>query len=332
MARKCIALLSGGLDSMLAIRIMQEHGVEVEALNFKTVFTCCQDQSALMARELGVQLTVLSQEDDYIDLIRNPRFGYGKGANPCVDCRIYMFEKARTYMEQQGADFMVSGEVVGQRPMSQKRRDLEVISHHSGNNDVLLRPLSAKVLPPTKPETEGWVDRDKLYGFFGRSRKGLIQLAKQLDIATIPTPSTGCSLTEPQFSKKVFDLIQIEVAPKRWDFEILKTGRHFRFDARTKVVVGRNAAENDHLEYAHRMPEATSTAIVRPENFTGPSAIVLGPLTDSVQRYAAGLVRRYSKLDDIDSPVAELITADGTQRIHAAAHEDAEIAETISAQ
>jgi len=330
MTRKCIALLSGGLDSMLAIRIMQEQGIEVEALNFKTVFTCCQDQSALMARELGVQLTVLSQEDDYLDLVRDPRFGYGKGANPCVDCRIYMFEKARLYLDQQDADFMVSGEVVGQRPMSQKRRDLEVISHHSGNNELLLRPLSAKLLPPTKPETEGWVDRDQLYGFFGRSRKGLIQLAQRLGLKEIPTPSTGCSLTEPRFSRKVFDLIQIESAPKRWDFEILKTGRHFRFDEKTKVVVGRDESENDQLEYAHRMPEATSSAIVRPENFVGPSALVVGPLTESVQHYAAGLVRRYSKVETDLEPIAELITADGTQRIAAESNQQAEAALTIA--
>ncbi|HIN95822.1 MAG TPA: hypothetical protein EYN03_09265, partial [Planctomycetes bacterium] len=143
---RCVTLLSGGLDSMLAIRIMQDQGIEVEALNFKTMFTCCQDLSAQAATRLGVRLTVVSQEDDYLELIKKPRFGYGKGANPCVDCRIYMFERAHKFMEQIGADFIVSGEVVGQRPMSQKRRDLDVISHQSGLEDLLLRPLSAKLL------------------------------------------------------------------------------------------------------------------------------------------------------------------------------------------
>ena len=144
---------------MLAIRIMQAQGIEVEALNFKTMFTCCQDLSAQAAHRLGVRLTVVSQEDDYLELIKNPRFGYGKGANPCVDCRIYMFERAQKFMEQIGADFIVSGEVVGQRPMSQKRRDLDVISHQSGLEDLLLRPLSAKLLLPTLPERKGLVDR-----------------------------------------------------------------------------------------------------------------------------------------------------------------------------
>ena len=199
---RCIALLSGGLDSMLAIRIMQEQGIEVEALNFKTMFTCCQDTSAQVARDLGVNLTIIGQEDDYLDLVRNPEYGYGKGANPCVDCRIYMFERAKKFMHQVDAQFIISGEVVGQRPMSQKRSDLDTISYQSGLEDLLLRPLSAKLLPPTKPEREGLVDREKLYGVQGRSRKFLIELAHKYNLKEIPTPSTGCSLTEPEFGRK----------------------------------------------------------------------------------------------------------------------------------
>ena len=151
---RCLALLSGGLDSMLAIRLMQEQGIEVEAINFKTIFTCCQDTAAKAARDLGVRLTIIGQEDDYLDLVRKPMFGYGKGANPCIDCRIYMFERARLAMDQLGASFVVSGEVLGQRPKSQKRRDLEIIAFHSDLEDLLLRPLSAKLLPPTRPERE----------------------------------------------------------------------------------------------------------------------------------------------------------------------------------
>ena len=162
MPRRCIALLSGGLDSMLAIRLMQEQGIEVEGVNFKTIFTCCQDEAGQAARELDITLTVVGQEEDYLDLIEKPSFGYGRGANPCVDCRVYMFRKAAKYMDQFGADFMVSGEVIGQRPKSQKKRDLEIISHHSDLDDRLLRPLSAKLLPATLPEREGWVDREKL--------------------------------------------------------------------------------------------------------------------------------------------------------------------------
>jgi len=296
---RCIALLSGGLDSMLAIRIMQEQGIEVEALNFKTMFTCCQDMSAQVARDLGVNLTIIGQEDDYLDLVRNPEYGYGKGANPCVDCRIYMFERAKKFMHQIDAQFIISGEVVGQRPMSQKRSDLDTISYQSGLEDLLLRPLSAKLLPPTKPEREGLVDREKLYGVQGRSRKFLIELAHKYNLKEIPTPSTGCSLTEPEFGRKVHDLIQIQVDDKPWDYDTLNVGRHFRWNESTKVILGRDHQENLKLEYMHKMEDATSSALIEPLSFKGPIALVTGPASDDSISYAAGLVYRYgSTLDD----------------------------------
>ena len=327
---RCVTLLSGGLDSMLAIRIMQDQGIEVEALNFKTMFTCCQDLSAQAAHRLGVRLTVVSQEDDYLELIKNPRFGYGKGANPCVDCRIYMFERAEKFREQIGADFIVSGEVVGQRPMSQKRRDLDVISQQSGLEDLLLRPLSAKLLLPTLPERKGLVDRDRLYAFQGRSRKGLIRLAKAYGLDEVPTPSTGCALTEPLFGKKVHDLIQIQVDPQPWDFQLVKIGRHFRFDNQTRVILGRNEAENHQLEYSHRLPEATSTALLDPENFSGPVALVSGPPTEQAIEFALALVLRYgTKKKETDNSVFVTI-GQQTSTMLAMAHPQAAAAETIS--
>ena len=327
---RCVTLLSGGLDSMLAIRIMQEQGVEVEALNFKTMFTCCQDLSAQAAHRLGVRLTVVSQEDDYLELIKKPRYGYGKGANPCVDCRIYMFERALKFMKQIGADFIVSGEVVGQRPMSQKRRDLDVISHQSGLEDLLLRPLSAKLLLPTLPERNGLVDRERLYAFEGRSRKGLIRLAKAYGLEEVPTPSTGCALTEPLFGRKVHDLIQIQVSPQPWDFELVKVGRHFRFDQQTKVVLGRNEVENQQLEYAHRLPEATSTALLDPESFTGPLALVTGPCSDEVIEFAMGLLVRYGKANHLDDYRVCVTIGEQTKVQQAARNSQAEEALTIS--
>ena len=326
MSRRCVVLLSGGLDSMLAIRIMQEQGIEVEALNFKTIFTCCQDQSAQTARDLGVRLTVVGQDDDYLDLVKQPQFGRGKGANPCVDCRIYMFEKAKRFMHQIGADFIVSGEVVGQRPMSQKRRDLDRIAYHADLEDLLLRPLSAKLLQPTLPEREGWVDRERLYGIEGRSRKRLIALAKQYGLKAIPTPSTGCSLTEPKFSKKVFDLIDAPGASQRWDFELLKIGRHFRYDPQTKVIVGRDAAENEQLRYAHQLPDAASTAALVPENFVGPQALLIGPRIGEAIAFAASLMLRYSR--DYD-PQNALVRVDD-QIINASASELAGSLDTIA--
>lgn len=297
-SRRCLALLSGGLDSILAIRLMQRQGIVVEAVNFKTIFTCCQDESAQAARRLGIPLTVLSQQDDYLEIVKNPQFGYGKGANPCIDCRIYMFQRARTYMEQCGADFIVSGEVVGQRPMSQKKKDLQVISAQSELDDILLRPLSAKLLPPTLPEREGWVDRQQLYDFNGRSRKGLVRLAKQLGIDEIPVPSTGCALTEPIFSKKIYDLVVLEPQAGRWHYELLKVGRHFRMDGSTKVVVGRNEAENATLRYVHGLAEAESSLALIPRGFQGPVALLIGDETGESMRFAQGLMMRYSKVAD----------------------------------
>jgi len=205
MTRSAVALLSGGLDSMLAIRLVQAQGISVEALNFQTLFTCCRDDAAQAARELGVRLTVLNSQDDYLELVRAPRYGYGKGANPCVDCRIYMFRIARQFMDQIGASFVISGELLGQRPMSQKRMDLAVIARQAGLDDLLVRPLSALHLPPTLPERAGWLDRTQLHGFTGRGRKGLIALARQFGFRSIPHPSSGCALTDPEFSRHVHE-------------------------------------------------------------------------------------------------------------------------------
>lgn len=313
MPMRCVALLSGGLDSQLAVRIMQSQGIEVEAVNFKTAFTCCQDQAGQAARMLGVPLTVLAPQDDYLDLIRRPRFGYGKGANPCIDCRIYMFQKARQFMQQIDAQFIVSGELVGQRPMSQKKRDLLVISRHSDLDDLLLRPLSARCLPPTLPERAGWVRRDDLYAFTGRSRKGLIQLAQRFGLPDIPAPSNGCALTEPRFARKVFDLVDLHPQASAWDFELLKHGRHFRFSGEQKVVVGRHEAENQHLVLMHSQPDARSSALLEPDNFNGPITLLVGPLVPEALQYAADLLARYGASHQASRPRIRASHAAGTE-------------------
>ena len=328
---RCIAVLSGGLDSMLAIRIMQEQGVEVDALNYKTIFECCQDRAGQAARGLDVPLSVVSQEDDYLEIVKNPRFGYGKGANPCIDCRIYMFQRAKRFMEQIGADFIVSGEVAGQRPMSQKRWQLDTIAYHSDLEDLLLRPLSAKLLRPTRPEREGWVDRDKLYEFSGRSRKGLIQLGKDLELPYIPDPSTGCALTEVQFGRIVHDLLKLEPQATPWDFEILKGGRHFRFDDKTKVIAGRNEVENEQLEHMHKLPEASSSAMLHAENYVGTSVLIIGPLSSDVLQFAGGLMHRYGKAKTVENPQIEVIQRDRTWVMPIAATEEAQQATTVAA-
>ena len=258
---------------MLAIRILQEQGAQVEALNFRTTFTCCQETAAQAAHQLGVKHTVLAQEDDYLDVIRRPRYGYGRGANPCVDCRIYMFRKAQAYMQDVGADCVISGEVLGQRPMSQKRRDLDTIAHESGLEDRLLRPLSALRLPATQVERDRVVDRRRLYGFVGRSRKPLIALARQFGFSNIPSPSTGCALTEPQYAVKVHDLIQLDPANNAWDLPA-EHGRHVRFVAQLR------SSSPARAKPLSRSPLPPSPALgLAHSDGLGPSALVCGPST-----------------------------------------------------
>lgn len=306
MKRRAVVLMSGGLDSILATRILQEQGIEVEALNFRTIFTCCQDMSAQASHELGVRLTVVGQEDEYLDLIKKPKYGYGRGANPCVDCRIYMFQIAKKFMEQVDAQFIASGEVVGQRPMSQKYRDLKIISEDSDLTDLLLRPLSAKLLPETRPEREGIVDREQLYDIQGRSRKRLIELANHFGIKHIPQPSTGCSLTERDFGYKVHDLIQIQPHSGRWDFELLRYGRHIRVDSDTRIVVGRDEQENLSMAAMFAQEESTASVMFTPQNFCGPTVLICGPATDANLELASGLVLRYSKRYDSKSALCEI--------------------------
>ncbi|NLX57229.1 MAG: tRNA 4-thiouridine(8) synthase ThiI [Planctomycetaceae bacterium] len=292
---RCVALLSGGLDSHLAVRLMQQQGLEVVALHCRSPFAVGPDRAEQAATCLGVPLTIVSLGDDYLDIVRQPRFGYGRGANPCVDCRVHMFSLARSCLQQHEAQFVVSGEVVGQRAGSQKRRDLDTIAHHSGLHERLLRPLSARLLPVTLPERAGWVDREKLYGFYGRGRRGLIQLARALGIDEIPTPSTGCVLTEPPFARKVFDLLQHQTRAGRWDFELLKFGRHFRLNNQCKVVLGRREAENHQLEHLHAVPEAGESTLLAPDGFVGPTALVVGPLTDQAYAFACELMHQFAR-------------------------------------
>jgi hypothetical protein len=292
---RAVALFSGGLDSMLAVRLMQEQGFEVDALNVRTPLRCCRASAAAAAAELGVPLAVLAAGDDYLDVIRRPAHGYGKAVNPCVDCRIYMARLARQWSAEIGACVVVSGEVLGQREMSQKRLALDRIARESGLEGRLLRPLSARLLAPTIPEREGLVDRAKLGAMSGRGRRELIALARRLGIRTIPTPSAGCPLVEVSFAPRVRDLIAHRPAATRWEFELLALGRHVRVDAQTKLVVGRNAEENALLERFLQRADVGQAALLSPEGFSGPEVLVVGPATRPALDLAGALMLRYGK-------------------------------------
>jgi len=292
-----VVLFSGGLDSSLAVRIMQEQGWQVEALHIRLPFDPSWSLMASCAAELGVPLTTLSVEDDYMEIIRRPRFGYGRGMNPCIDCRIYMCRMAKRRMEQTGASLVVSGELLGQRPSSQKRRDLELIEIYSGLEGRLLRPLSAKLLKPTLPEQEGLLDRDRLYDFRGRTRRPLLELAQKLGIPSIPTPSPGCRLTDLSFVPRVRDLLEHDPEATRADFELLNFGRHIRLDSHHKVVLGRNASDNHAIRTLAEQYRPARWTLLEPENFTGPLAVLIGPPTEEALQRPAHLVARYGDCD-----------------------------------
>lgn len=296
--RRAIVLFSGGLDSTLAVRILQEQGVTVEALNVRTTYACCKLPAAQAAAALGLELTVVSVADDYLDLIRRPLHGYGRGLNPCVDCRIYMCKMAKRLMLERGACAVVTGEVLGQRPKSQKRVALSLVERESGLEGRLLRPLSAKLLAPTIPECQGLIERQRLYAFSGRSRKGLVELAGQFGIRAIPAASSGCALASTSFAVRARDLLQREASPARWDFELLKIGRHVRIDAQVKAVLGRNALENAALDEFFTRHDAPKCTLLVPESFQGPSSLLVGPADEQHRRLAGALMLRHTRRFD----------------------------------
>lgn len=298
MQRKAIALLSGGLDSTLAVKVLLEQGIAVEALNFTSPFcTCtgknagCKSEAVRVAEEFNIPIKVMNKGLDYLELVRKPRHGYGKGLNPCIDCRIFLLKKAKEYMQEVGADFVITGEVLGQRPMSQRRDTLRVIERESGLEGLLLRPLSAKHFQPTIPESEGWVDREKLLAMQGRSRREQFELAEELDVKNYPCPAGGCLLTELSFVGKVRDVFEHCDDLNLRDFRLLKLGRHFRIGERTKVIVGRNDAENNLLEAALQPGEAALRWVDGPS----PLAALMGKSDPELRRIAAQILLRYTK-------------------------------------
>ena len=300
MKRKALALLSGGLDSTLAVKMMLDQGIDVEALNFTSPFcTCtgknagCKSEAVRVAEEFKIPIKVMNKGVEYLEVVRNPSHGYGKGMNPCVDCRIFLLRKARDYMAESGADFVITGEVLGQRPMSQRRNTLRLIERESGLEGLLLRPLSARHFPPTIPEQNGWVDRNRLLAVQGRSRKEQIQLAEDLDVTNYPCPAGGCLLTETTFVPKIKDLFDHADQLNLRDFRLLRVGRHFRTGPRTKVIIGRNEADNLVLEQqAHK-----EDVVMRWLDGGSPAGIVMGECDESAVDRAAQLILRYTRAD-----------------------------------
>lgn len=294
--KKAVALLSGGLDSSLAVRIMQNQGFYVEGLNVITPFTNTVKQAQHAAEDLKCELRCVPVDDSYIEIIRNPKFGYGKGANPCLDCHLFMCRMAQRRMEETGSDLVITGEILGQRPMSQRRHHLEMIEHHSGLKGRILRPISAKLLPPTIPELEKLVDREKLYGFQGRMRGPLHALAKELGITYIPQAMPGCCLTEHTFAPRVYDLIRNTPAACRWEYDLLTAGRHARIDENVRIIIARNERDCDKIRalFMAHYQERSDMAYFEPETYMGPSVLLIGRVNTETLRLAAAFQVHYS--------------------------------------
>ncbi len=243
---KAIGLLSGGLDSMLAVRVIQDQGIEVLGLTFETPFFTANNAKRA-AKDLGIKLKVLDVTEEHLEIVRFPAHGYGRTLNPCIDCHAFMFRKAGELMDQLNFDFIFSGEVLGERPMSQNYRSLKTVAKESGYREYILRPLSAKRLPETKPESEGKVDRERLFSFHGRSRRPQIELAKKYNLHWYPNPAGGCLLTDPNFGLRLKDLMEKDPNFEIRDVKLLNVGRHLRLNEKTKLIIGRDENENEKL-------------------------------------------------------------------------------------
>ncbi|MDH3979914.1 MAG: tRNA (5-methylaminomethyl-2-thiouridylate)-methyltransferase [Gammaproteobacteria bacterium] len=325
--RKAVALISGGLDSLLAARVVMEQGVHVEGINFFTGF-CVEGHTHAIrkqdskrpkrnnalwsAEQLGIKLHIIDIIDEYKDVVINPKHGYGANLNPCLDCKIFMVNKARQWMIEHGFDFIITGEVVGQRPMSQRKDTMPVVARDSGAEDRLVRPLCAKNLPPTLPEQEGWLDRDLLHGFNGRSRKPQIALAAHYGFEDFAQPAGGCCfLTDRQYSVKLEDLWKTRGSREYEldDIMLLKVGRHLRPRPHFKMIVGREEGENRFLEgYRKRFVHLLPTSHV------GPLVLLDGEVGAEDIELAARLTARFSKGRDAQRVTVQINEREGAMR------------------
>ena len=325
--RKAVALISGGLDSMLAARVVKDQGIHVEGLNFFTGF-CVEghthairrvgknkpkrNNSLWVAEQLGIKLHIIDVIEEYKDIVLNPAHGYGQNLNPCLDCKIFMVNKAKAWCEENKFDFIFTGEVVGQRPKSQRRETLPIIARESGADDRLLRPLCAKNLPATLPERESWVDREALFDFHGRNRKPQIALAESLGFSEYAQPAGGCCfLTDKAYAGKLADLWQSrgERDYELDDIMLLKVGRHLRPKPHYKLIVSREEGENNYLSgYRNEFISLES------KSCNGPLALRDGEPRDDDIEQAAAIVARYGQGRDAEEVLVEVRMKNGDLR------------------
>ncbi len=294
--RKVVALLSGGLDSQLAVKMMQNQGFEVSAVAIKTPFCdfdCgrgCGFEIRERADTLGVNLKTVYLGDEYIEMLKNPKHGFGSGMNPCIDCRSMMFKAAKKHMGEIGADFIISGEVLGQRPMSQHGPALKTIEKESELEGYIVRPLSGALLPKTIPEENGLIKRENLGMVRGRTRRMQLQMAQEYGIENPPNAGGGCLLTDPAFAIRAKDLFVHTDNPTTNDIDLLKIGRHFRLDKTTKLIVGRNQDENNMIK-ALALP---NDIVFYAKDHVGPNTLLRGDNVEDHKQITAAITLRYS--------------------------------------
>ena len=315
--KKVVALLSGGLDSQLAIKMMQEQGFDVSAVAIKTPFCdfdCgrgCGFEIRERADDLDVNLKTVYLGDEYIEMLKHPKHGIGAGFNPCIDCRSMMFDAAKKHMEEIGAEFIISGEVLGQRPMSQHAPALRTIENESDLVGKIVRPLSAALLPETDPEKDGLIKRENLGMIRGRTRRGQLDMAKKYGIENPPNAGGGCLLTEPHFGIKAKDLFSHTKNPTINDIDLLKIGRHFRLDEETKFIVGRNKDENEMIK-AISLP---GDILLESKDFVGPVSILRGSNAKQHLKFASSITLRYSDAPNNEQAIVSIRDNDLVEEI-----------------
>ncbi|MFH2035944.1 MAG: hypothetical protein ABIJ45_06035 [Candidatus Zixiibacteriota bacterium] len=292
-----VALFSGGLDSILSVLLVMRQNIEVTAITFMTHFGCdiedrsgCGSNPYPMAEKFGFNVKLMHLGQKFIDIVKAPKHGYGKNLNPCIDCRLLMLSEAKLFKEMIGADFVITGEVLGQRPKSQRRDAMMFVDRKSGLDGYLVRPLSAKLFPETMPEKSGLLDRNLLENITGRSRKRQMQLAKEFGVTDYPSPAGGCLLTEPSYTNRLRDLMHYDKDFGFVDLNLLRQGRHFRLSDKVRIIVGRNEKDNDKIESMaqenHLVFEAREAG--------SPITILIGEPSDEEIKLAAAITARYS--------------------------------------
>ena len=295
---KALGLISGGLDSLTACILVKEQGIEVIGLNITSPFCQYEINLDLFRKNLGIHVYNLPLGDDFLDIIRNPKFGYGRHLNPCVDCRIYILKKAKEFMKKVQAEIIFTGEVLDQRPKSQHLKALHIVEKESGLEGKLLRPLSALQLKPTIYEEKGIVDRSKLLGIKGRSRKIQLDLAKKHGLLQEYYAGGGCLLTDVNYSNRMKDSLKFNNIREIEDMNILKYGRHFRYN-KSKIIVGRNENENEKLLQLKK----SNDLIMEAQDVPGPITIIQGDLNDEILSFAASLTFRYSDFEGSEGKI-----------------------------